>query len=102
MTLKSAALTAVLCALSSGAASAEPMVRHAGEGETTIDNGKPLVVCYATDQRFDQNAILKQMAKIPGANCTMSNLTSTGNVTSYTLQCTVGGSQMTSAGTISA
>jgi hypothetical protein len=102
---KSIMLVAVLCAAAASAAGlrasvAEPMVRHAGQWETTIGNGKPIVLCYPTDQTFDQNTVLKQMARIPGANCTMSNMTTTGNVTSYALQCTIGGSQMTSSGTI--
>jgi hypothetical protein len=98
--LKSVTLAAILCAASLSAASAEPMVRHAGEWETTMNNGKPIVLCFPTDQTFDQNTILQQMAKIPGSNCTMSNLSTAGNVTSYALQCTVGGRQMTSTGTI--
>ena len=93
-------LAATLCTLPVIAAGAEPLVRHAGEWETTIGNGKPIVVCFPTDQTFDQDTVLKQMARIPGANCTMSNLTTTGNVTSYSLQCTIGGSQMTSTGTV--
>ena len=102
---KSTPLIAVLCAVAASAAGlrasvAEPMVRHAGQWETTIGNGKPIVLCYPTDQTFDQDTILKQMARIPGANCTMSNMTTTGSVTSYSLQCTIGGSQMTSSGTI--
>jgi hypothetical protein len=40
------------------------------------------------------------MAKIPNANCTMSDPKTTGNVTAYSLQCTIGGSQMTSSGTM--
>ena len=40
------------------------------------------------------------MAKIPGANCKIGNIANMGNVTSYSMQCTVGGSLMTSSGTI--
>ncbi len=102
--LKSATLV-VLCTMSVSAAGlhasvAEPLVRHAGEWETTIDNGKPLVLCYPADRTFDQNTVLQQMAKIPGASCIIGNMNTVDNVTSYSLQCRIGGSQMTSSGTI--
>jgi hypothetical protein len=103
MMLKAATLVVILCAVSASAARAEQMVRHAGEWETTLDNGRPMVMCFPTDQTFDQNTITKPMAKLPGgANCTVNNWSTAGNVTSYSLQCTIGGSQMTTTGTITA
>lgn len=43
---------------------------------------------------------MQSMAKLPGANCTISDFETSGAVTSYSTQCTIGGSQMTSSGTI--
>jgi len=98
--LRSATLIVALCAVSATAAWAEPLVRHAGEWETTIDNGKPILFCYPTDVTLDQGYVLQSMSKIPGANCTMGSMNTVGNVTSYAMQCTIGGSQMTSSGTV--
>ena len=96
---RSATLIVVLCTVSATAAWAEPLVRHAGEWETTIDNGKPILFCYPTDVTLDQGYVLQSMSKIPGANCTMGSMNTVGNVTSYSMQCTIGGSPMTSSGT---
>ncbi len=98
--LKFATLAIVLCAMSATTAWAEPPVRHAGEWETTIDNGKPIRFCYPADATLDQNYVMQSMSKIPGASCTVSNLNTAGSVTSYSMQCMIGGSQMTSSGTI--
>jgi hypothetical protein len=89
-----------LCVAWAAAAWADPLVRHAGEWETTLDNGKPVLFCYPADETFDQNVIMRSMAKLPGASCTMGNMSTSGNVTSYSMQCTIGGSTMTSSGTI--
>jgi len=97
---KSATLTVVLGAVLATTAWAAPLVRQAGEWETTIDNGKPMLFCYPTDVTLDQSYVMQSMSKLPGANCTMSDMKTVGNVTSYSLQCTVGGSQMISSGTI--
>jgi hypothetical protein len=97
---KSAVLIVILCTALATAARAEPMVRHAGEWETTVGNGKPSVLCFPTDKTFDEKSVLAQMSKLPGANCTMASMNTVANVTSYTMQCTIGGSQMTSSGTI--
>jgi hypothetical protein len=93
-------LVVLLCSASATTAWAEPLVRHAGEWETTIDNGKPNVICFPTDATMDQNYVMQSMSKIPGAGCTISNWSTAGNVTSYSMQCTIGGSVMTSAGTV--
>src|ERR1700727_2283916 len=66
--LKSATLVVALCTASATAAWAEPLVRHAGEWETTIDNGKPILFCYPTDVTLNQGYVLQSMSKIPGAN----------------------------------
>jgi hypothetical protein len=97
---KSAVLVIILCIASSNAARAEPMVRHAGEWETTIDNGKPVMLCYPTDQVFNEQTVLAQMSRLRGASCAMGSMNTAGNVTSYSIQCTIGGSQMSSTGTI--
>ena len=72
--LKFATLAVVLCAMSATTAWAEPPVRHAGEWETTIDNGKPIRFCYPTDATLDQNYVMQSMSKIPGASCTGEQL----------------------------
>jgi hypothetical protein len=95
-----AALIVMLYVASATAASAEALVRHAGEWETTIDNGQPRIVCFPTDVTMDQSSIMQSMAKLPGANCTISDFKTSGAVTNYSTQCTIGGSQMTSSGTI--
>jgi hypothetical protein len=98
--VKSAALAAALCAASAATVCAEPLVRHAGEWETTLDNGQSRLFCYPTDETIDQNSIMQALSKLPGADCTMTSMNTVGNVTSYAMQCTIGGSQMTSSGTV--
>jgi hypothetical protein len=94
--------SAILFAASVTAAGAEPLVRHAGEWETTVDNGKPIILCFPTDVPLDQNYVLQSMSRLPGAECTVTNMTTVGAVTSYSMRCTIGGSLMTSSGTITA
>jgi hypothetical protein len=96
------AFIAILYAASVTAAGAEPLVRHAGEWETRIDNGKPIILCFPTDVTLDQNYVLQSMSKLPDATCKVTNMTTVGAVTSYSMQCTIGGSLMTSTGTITA
>jgi hypothetical protein len=98
--LKSATLVVALCAASATAAWAEPLVRHAGEWESTIGNGQSHVICFPTDVTFDQNTVLQQLSKLPGANCTFTTWSTAGNVTTYAMQCMIGGSPMTSSGTV--
>jgi hypothetical protein len=43
---------------------------------------------------------MQSMSKIPGASCTVNSLNTVGSVTSYSMQCMIGGSQMTSSGSI--
>jgi hypothetical protein len=90
----------LLYAMSATAALADSIVMHAGEWETTIDKGKPMIVCRPADATLDQNYVLQSMSKIPGADCKMSELKTQGDVTSYSLQCMIGGSQMISSGSI--
>ena len=51
---KSAIFVAALFAVSASTALAAP-VRHAGEWETTIDKGQPLVACFPVDEMLDEN-----------------------------------------------
>jgi hypothetical protein len=95
-------LIGILYAASLAAASAEPLIQRAGEWETTVDNGKPIIRCFPADIILDRNYVMQSMSKLPGANCSISNITTAGAVTSYSMQCTVGGSQMISSGTITA
>jgi hypothetical protein len=96
--LRLAALTAAFVAVSV-AAWAGP-VRHAGEWETVIDNGKPLIACFPTDQTFDETTVTRQMSKVPGASCKVDSLNTAGDVTSYSMQCVINGATMVSSGTI--
>jgi hypothetical protein len=91
-------MIAVLVASSSPAWAAP--VRHAGEWQTIIDNGQPFIACLPSDATLDQDYITRLMAKIPGADCKVSNANFSGSVISYSLQCTVNGSLMTSSGTV--
>jgi hypothetical protein len=95
---KSAIFFAALLAFSASAALAAP-VRHAGEWETIIDKGKPMVACFPVDETFDESTVMRPLSKIPGATCKMDSMKTVGDVTSYSLQCTIGGSLMTSSGT---
>jgi len=97
--LKPAAFVAALSAVSITAASAAP-VRHAGEWETIIDKGKPLIACFPVDETFDENTMTRPLLKIPGASCKMDSLKTVGDVTSFSMQCNISGSMMTSSGTI--
>ena len=65
---KSAIFVAALFAVSASVALAAP-VRHAGEWETTIDKGQPLIACFPVDETLDENTLMRPLAKIPGANC---------------------------------
>jgi hypothetical protein len=67
-----AAFIAVLSA-SVTVAGAEPLVRHAGEWETTVDNGKPIILCFPSDVTLDQNYVLQSMSRLAGAECTVTN-----------------------------
>jgi hypothetical protein len=77
-------------------------VRRAGEWETVFDGGRPFVACFPDDQTFDENTIVREMAKLPGASCRTTSFGTTGDVTSYAIECMIGGSLMTSSGTITA
>jgi hypothetical protein len=95
-------LIAALYTASVASACAEPLVQRAGEWETTIDTGKPITRCFPTDIIVDRDYVLRSMSKLPGANCSIGNIATLGAVTSYSMQCTIGGSTMTASGTITA
>jgi hypothetical protein len=100
--MRRVALTVAVVAVASSVSSAAGagLVRKAGEWQTSIDNGPPRLICYATDETFDQAYVARAMSRLPGASCKVSNFTTVGSVTSYSLLCTIGGSQMTSTGSI--
>jgi hypothetical protein len=75
-------------------------VRRSGEWEVTVDNGRPRVVCFPTDQTFDQQTLTRAMAKIPGSSCTMTTLTTVGDVLTFATQCAVQGTTISTNGTI--
>lgn len=86
-------------ALSIASASAAP-VRHAGEWETVIDKGQPLIACFPQDETLDENTMMRPLAKIPGASCKLKSIKTVGDVTSISMECNIGGSTMTSSATI--
>jgi hypothetical protein len=92
------AVIAVAAAASSAMGAA--LVRHAGEWQTSVDGGPQRLICYATDETFDQNYVTRASSRIPGAACKVSNFTTIGPVTSYSMLCSIGGSQMTTTGSI--
>lgn len=96
-----ALIVSFLLAAEATTAYASP-VRKAGEWQTVIDGGQPLVACFPDDQTLDENTITRAMAKIPGSNCKTNSFNTTGDVTTYSVECTIGGSLMTSSGTITA
>lgn len=97
--LKPTAFVAAVFAVSMTAVSAAP-VRHAGEWETTIDKGQPRIACFPVDETFDENLLTRSLSKIPGTSCKVDSLKTSGDVTSYSMQCNINGSTMTSSGTI--
>jgi hypothetical protein len=97
--LKPAAFAAALFAVSITSASAAP-VRHAGEWETIIDKGQPLIACFPVDETLDENTMMRPLAKIPGASCKLNSIKTVGDVTSISMECNIGGSTMTSSATI--
>jgi hypothetical protein len=99
--LRRTALIAALFATAATAAWAAP-VRRAGEWRTTIDNGQPLIACFPADATLDQNFVTRTMARLPGVKCTVNSINTVGDVTSYSMQCSINGSVMTSSGTITA
>jgi hypothetical protein len=98
---KSAIFVAALFAVSASVALAAP-VRHAGEWETTIDKGQPLIACFPVDETLDENTLMRPLAKIPGADCKVDSVKTVGAVTSISMQCVIGGSTMISSATITA
>ena len=99
---KSAIFIAALFAVSASAVVWAAPVRHAGEWETTIDKGQPLVACFPVDETLDENTLMRPLAKIPGVNCKVDSVKTVGDVTSISMQCVIGGSTMTSNATITA
>jgi hypothetical protein len=93
--------TIVLAAFLGGAAAASAApVRHAGEWETSIDGGKPLVACATHDTVFDKNSVPSAMAKVPNAKCTTTNFSKIGPLTTFSIQCEVYGAHMVSSGSM--
>lgn len=99
MRMRHALVASVLVAASVATAWAAP-VRKAGEWQTTINGGQPILTCVPNDMAVDEQSIMQSMSKIPGAQCTMTKFATSGNTTDYAMECTVGGSKMTSTGTI--
>jgi hypothetical protein len=92
-----APIVAVIAVAAASSPALAALMRQAGEWQTSIDNGPPRLICYAADETIDQNYVARSMAKLPGANCKVSNFTTIGP---YSMLCTVGGSQMTTTGSI--
>lgn len=100
MLMRNTLVVSVLLAASAATAWAADPVRKAGEWQTTVNGGQPMLVCLQEDMPFDQKSIMQSMAKLPGADCKMSNFTTSGDTTTYAMECTIGGNKMMSNGTI--
>lgn len=98
---KSAIFFAAFFAVSASVALAAP-VRHAGEWETTVDKGQPLIACFPVDETLDENTLMRPLTKIPGVSCKVDGVKAVGDVTSISMQCLIGGSTMTTSATITA
>ena len=96
---KSAIFATALFAFTASFASAAT-VRHAGQWETTIDKGPPMIACFPVDETLDENTLMRPLAKIPGASCKVDSVKTVGEVTSISMQCVIGGSTMISNATI--
>ena len=95
-----APIGAVIALAAASSATGAALVRHAGEWQTSIDGGPPRLICYATDETFDQDYVTRATSRLPGASCKVGSFTTVGPVTSYTMLCTIGGSPMTTTGSI--
>ncbi len=99
MRMRHAVVVSILIAASAATAWAAP-VRKAGEWQTTINGGQPILTCVPNDMPMDEQSIMQSMSKIPGAECKMTRFTASGNTTDYAMECMIGGGKMTSTGTI--
>ncbi|MBS0539055.1 MAG: DUF3617 family protein [Proteobacteria bacterium] len=99
MPMRHAFAASVLIAVSATAAWAAP-VRKAGEWQTVINGGQPIVTCMPEDMPVDEKSITQSMSKIPGADCKMNNFTPSGDTIDYVMECMIGGSKMTATGKI--
>lgn len=99
MPMRHAFVVPVLVVASAAAAWAAP-VRKAGEWQTSINGGKPILTCVPDDMPIDEKSILQSMSKIPGADCKMTKFATSGDTTEYAMECSIAGNKMTSAGTI--
>jgi len=75
-------------------------VRHAGEWETVINGGQPMIVCTHEDRTLDEASITRQMSQLPGASCKTTSFTATDTSATYALECTINGAPMSTSGTI--
>lgn len=100
MLMRNAFVASVLVAVSATTAWAAAPVRKAGEWQTSINGGQPMLTCIPTDMPMDEQSIMQSMSKVPGADCKMSKFTTSGDTTEYAMDCTISGMKMTSSGTI--
>jgi hypothetical protein len=91
--------SATLLLLLAPAALAAP-VRRAGEWQTIIDGGTPLMSCVSSDKEFNKDAVLQQMAQMPNVTCQMNQWDPSGDSITYSLQCSFQGNQITTSGTM--
>jgi len=99
MLMRHAFVCSVLVVASATTAWAGP-VRKAGEWQTSINGGQPMLTCVPNDMPMDEQSMMQSMSKIPGADCKMIRFITSGDATDYAMECMINGSKMTSAGTI--
>jgi hypothetical protein len=75
-------------------------VRKAGEWQTSINGGQPILTCVPNDMPVDEQSIMQSMSRIPGADCKMTKFTASGDTIEYAMECSIAGNKMSSTGTI--
>ena len=95
---RSLAALITLAALSAPGEAA--MVHRAGEWQTVINGGRPLLVCFSTDATVDQAYEMRLLSTIKGASCKLTAMSISDKAARYTAQCIIGDIPMTQDGTI--
>jgi hypothetical protein len=99
MLMRHAFIVPVFLVAAAATAWAAP-VRKAGEWQTSINGGQPILTCVPNDMPMDEKSIMQSMSSVPGADCKMNKFTASGDTIDYAMECTIGGSKLTSTGTI--
>ncbi|MGH6645098.1 MAG: hypothetical protein ACRED3_20625, partial [Bradyrhizobium sp.] len=69
MHMRQAFVVSVLVIASAATAWAAAPVRKAGEWQTSINGGQPILTCVPNDMPMDEKSIMQSMSSVPGADC---------------------------------